>query len=68
MDSQIGQFLYNCVKNGYYYDMMTYEKIFISNISFVVAENDTYESRIDNMFLKYFKPIYLNEIELKDIS
>jgi dynein heavy chain len=67
INSQIGEFMLTCIKDGYYYDTATNEKIFIYNISFVVAENDTYESRIDNKFMKYFKPIYINEIEPKDI-
>lgn len=34
----------------------------------MVAENDTYENRMGNRFLKYFKPVFINEIELKDIA
>jgi hypothetical protein len=33
-----------------------------------VAENDSYETRLDNRTLKYFQPIYINMIDLKDIA
>jgi hypothetical protein len=37
ISSQIFQFIMACIKDGYYYDAATNEKIFIFNISFVVA-------------------------------
>ena len=60
INSRIGEFIIACVKDGYYYDTTTNEKIYIYNIAIVAAENDSYESRIDNKFMKYFKPIFIN--------
>ena len=37
INCQIGEFIMTCIKNGYYYDTTTNEKIHIQNISFVVA-------------------------------
>lgn len=37
LESQIGEFLMSWIKNGYYYDLANNEKIYIHNISLVVA-------------------------------
>lgn len=33
-----------------------------------MAENETYECQLNNRLLKYFKPVYLDEVDLKEIA
>jgi hypothetical protein len=65
--SAIGRFLKNILTVGFYVDSRTLEKIYLSNVSLVAAENSAYEFRLSYEFTKGFKPIYLGPPPIRDI-
>jgi len=63
----IGRFLKSLLSLGYYYDHDTLEKIYFSNVVILAAENSSYEFDLSYELVKYFKPICLPSLTIRDI-
>lgn len=65
--SPIGTFLKSILSVGYYYDSLTFEKVHLSNVAVLAAENSSYEFRLSYDFTKCFKPVYLQAAPIREI-
>ena len=64
-EGNFGRWLLSILAQGYYYNNITLEKIYLKKVSIIATENSCFEFNLSTELIRHFKPLYLPQLSIK---